>query len=423
MTHWDRRGRLLTSPHALIRAAVALGVAVAVMLVLGSITPAGPGSAVASAQASLLADQLGANTGVLFNGRRYTEAEIGQQLTALARTGAKVVRSDALWERTEPEPPIVVLHRYDWSFDDLVAYSLATHGLRWLPIIDYSARWAESSPGHSHSAPASVSGYGAYAAAVAARYGPGGTFWLENPWLTPVPVETYEIWNEPDNPQFWYPSPDPSFYAYLYRSARAAIVGVQPTAHVIVGGLMHPQPFLSAMVAADPGLQGQIDGVGIHPYGRTPGAVLANVRAARSAMRAAGLGSVPLYITELGWTTSPRRAPAWAPERFRPGYIARTLSALGHTDCNIAQVLLYAWVTPRLNPANADDWYGVAGPGGSGSADTAAFASGLGAASAPRSTSPLCAPRRAVANRKRRRSRSRHSRRHRLSSVRDRPSR
>jgi hypothetical protein len=392
----------------LIRAAVALGVVVGLMLVPSSITLVAPGRALASAQTSLLANQLGANTGVLFNGWTYTEAEIGAQLSALARTGANVVRSDALWERTEPEAPIAVLHRYDWGFDDLDVRLLATHGLRWQPIIDYSARWAESSPGHSHSAPASVSGYAAYAAAVAARYGPGGTFWLENPWLTPLPVQTYEIWNEPDNPQFWYPSPDPSSYAYLYRSARAAIVNAQPTARVIVGGLMHPRPFLSAMIAADPGLRGQIDGVGIHPYGRTPSAVLANVRAARSAMRASGLGSIPLYITELGWTTSPRRAPAWAPERSRPSYIARTLSALGHTDCNIAQVLLYAWVTPRRNPAAADDWYGVAGPGGSGNADTTAFASGLSGATTPRSTSRLCTARKAVAKRKaRRRSRRR----------------
>jgi hypothetical protein len=396
----------LTSARAPLQAAVAAGVALAMVL---APTPLRPDSARAAgpAQASLSPDQLGANTGVLFNGRRYSQAEIDAQLAALARTGAKVVRSDALWEATEPEPPIVFVHRYDWSFDDLVVYSLASHGLRWLPIIDYSARWAQSSPGHSHSAPSSVSGYGAYAGALAGRYGPGGTFWLENPELTPVPVQTYEIWNEPDNPQFWYPAPDPSLYASLYTSARAEIGWIQPGAQVIVGGLMHPQPFVSEMVAANPSLRGQIGGVGIHPYGSKPRDVLANVRAARGVMRSSGLGSVPLYVTELGWTTSPRRAPAWAPKWLRPSYIGRTLSALGHTDCNIAALSLYAWVTPERNPAHADDWYGIARPGGGGSADTAAFASGLAAAATPRSTSSLCAARRAVANRKRSRRRAR----------------
>lgn len=290
-----------------------------------------------------------------------------------------------------PNPrPIGFLHRYDWSFDDRIASSLAAYGLQWLPIIDYSAPWARAVGGRIHSPPGSVSDYADYAAEVASRYGPGGLFWLENPQLTPRPVETYEIWNEPDNPVFWYPKPDPAAYATMYASARAAIEAVQPGAQVIVGGLTQPESFLAAMLAADPGLGGQIDGVGIHPYGATPAAVFAGVRNARLAMRADGLASVPLYVTEFGWTTHGRKAGDWAPESARPGYISQTLSTLGHTDCDVAAVLLYSWVTLESDRTNAQDWFGISPPGAGGSPDTAAFASGLSAASAAGPTDPLC---------------------------------
>jgi hypothetical protein len=377
-----RRATAVVAAVALIGAvssAIAAGAAAAAAL---SLPPSQPPSST---------EQFGANTGVLFNSGKYTPAQIDAQLAALSQTGATVVRSDALWEDAEPQPPIGLLHRYNWSFDDLIVRSLASHGLRWLPIIDYSAPWAQSVHGQDHSPPSSVSDYAAYAAAVATRYGPGGYFWIENPQLTPLPVQTYEIWNEPDNPVFWHPTPDPSAYATLYTSARGAITAAQPGAQVMIGGLMHPASFLSAMLGADPGLRDQIDGVGIHPYAATPNDVLAGVRSARLAMRSDGLASVPLYVTEFGWTTHKSGAHDWAPEQLRPGYISRTLATLGHTDCGIAAVLLYAWATPERDPANAEDWFGVSPPGAGGSPDSAAFSSGLVAAGAPGPTISLCA--------------------------------
>lgn len=374
-------------------AAVAVGVAV---LLLGPslASAAAPANAAASTGSAGPApgsvEQLGANTGVLFNSGRYTPSQIDAQLAALAQTGATLVRSDALWEQSEPDTPIAFLHRYNWSFDDEIVRSLAALGLQWLPIIDYSARWDQSAPGHDHSPPASASDYAAYAGAVAARYGTGGLFWTENPGLTPVPVETYEIWNEPDNPVFWYPAPDAAAYARLYASARAAITAAQPGARVIIGGLTHPASFLSALLAADPALRDQIDGVGIHPYGATPDKVFASVRAARLAMGSDGLANVPLYVTEFGWTTRPSHAHDWVPEQSRPAYISRTIATLGDGDCGVAAVLLYAWATPESDPADAQDWFGVSPPGAGGSRDTAAFASAMRSVASAGRTSILC---------------------------------
>lgn len=347
-------------------------------------TAAGP-----PAQPAPVGEQFGVNVNRLFNDRTYTVAQIDGQLQALARTGARLARSDALWEAAEPTPPVNGVHRYQWAFDDEIAGALAGHGLKWLPIIDYSAPWAQSIPGQDHSPPWVPADYAAYAAALAARFGPRGSFWLAHPGLTPEPVQTYEIWNEPDNGQFWAPAPDPSRYAELYRQARNAITTVDPNARVIVGGLTMPTTFLPAMLGADPQLLGHIDGVAVHPYGG-PAVVLDKLRADRAALVSLGLAAVPMYVTEFGWTTQPPGALNYVPAARRPAYITRTLAALGHLDCGIAASLLYTWVTPARDVSNSQDWYGINLPTGAGTPDTTAFTVGLQQAIEPAPPIRLC---------------------------------
>jgi hypothetical protein len=326
-------------------------------------------------------EEFGANVNRLFDdkfgGNGYTAHQIAAQLQALRATGATVARGDTLWEVTEPQAPQGGVHHYDWAFDDSTVGLLAEHGLRWLPVIDYAAPWAKSTPGELHSPPASASEYATFAGALARRYGPGGSFWRERPRLKAEPVETYEIWNEPDNAEFWSPEPNPARYADLYIRARDAIDAADPTARVIVGGLTNPAMFLPAMLRARPDLVGHIDGVAIHPYGPNPDVVLAKVLGARSVLASLGLTTVPLYVTEFGWTTHPTGALDWAPERLRPGYISSTIAALGQPGCGVAATVLYTWITPQLHLGNPQDWYGIHPPSGDSTRDTEALAAGL----------------------------------------------
>lgn len=336
------------------------------------------------------APQFGANVGRLFNERIYAPATIASELSALRQTGATLARSDALWEATEPTPPSGGAHRYDWAFDDSIAAGLAAAGLRWLPIIDYSAPWAESVPGREHSPPTSPADYAAYAAAVAGRYGPRGRFWSAHPGLQPQPADTYEVWNEPDNGSFWSPRPDAARYAELYLRARAAIHTVQPGARVLVGGLTHPAIFLPALVSAAPALRGQLDGVAIHPYAGTPDAVVGRVADSRQTLERLGMGALPLYVTEFGWTTSPPGALDYLSEPLRPSYIRRTLSSLGHVACGQVAVFIYAWVTPQRDPRDPEDWFGIHAPRGGSTPDTQAFSQGISAAAAGTPASEAC---------------------------------
>lgn len=347
--------------------------------------PAGPPAKLAPTH-----EQLGINVNRLFNDRTFTPAQIDASLAALRRTGATLARSDALWEAGEPTAPTAGVHHYDWSFDDEIAGSLAAHGLQWLPILDYSAPWAQSIPGQDHSAPSPASDFAAWAGALAARYGAGGMFWRRHPALMARPVDTYEVWNEPDNPTFWVPAPNASYYANLYLRTRDAITAADPAARVLVGGLTNPTAFLPAMLHARPDLAGHIDGVAIHPYGANPFVALATVRTARGVLDSLGLSAVPMYVTEVGWTTRPAGALDWAPAQARPGYISATLATLGHTNCGLAAALLYTWVTPERNPNNPQDWFGIEPPGGGGGPSVTAFTDGLAKAAAPGPTVRLC---------------------------------
>jgi hypothetical protein len=380
-------------PVASRRAAVAASLAAAVIaavVVIVVIAPGGgrpgtrahrpappPPTGPSPVPASPSAPEFGASANLLFNVPGIGAAQLDAQLSALAATGATLARSDALWEVSEPAPPVSGVHSYQWIFDDIVAGSLASHHLRWLPIIDYSAGWAQSIPGQDHSPPRSSADYAAYAAALASRYGLGGSFWRDHRELPALPVQAFEIWNEPDSGFFWVPRPDLARYGRLYTAARDAIHAVDPSARAIVGGLAAPSQSTAALLAADPQLAGRIDGVGIHPYAGSPAAVLENVAGTRRVLDRLGLQAVPLYVTEFGWTTSPPGAMSYLPAALRPGYIESTLAAIASSGCRVAATVLYTWFSPDRDLRNAQDWFGISPPGAGAGPDVTAFTSGL----------------------------------------------
>jgi Cellulase (glycosyl hydrolase family 5) len=382
--------------------AVALGVAALVVVLVSHGSSAGPPPPATTptplpARPAPTTIDYGAAVNRLFLDGTWTPAQITTQLAALAATGATVARADALWEATEPEPPTGGHHHYDWLYDDLIAADLATDKLRWLPELDYTAPWAQSVSGQDHSPPRSDADYAAYAQAFAARYGAGGSFWRAHPELPAEPVTAIEIWNEPDNAEFWYPTPSAGAYAAMYQLARQAIDKVDPQMRVVIGGLVNPQTFLPAMVAADPGLTGHIDGVAIHPYGATPALVFTRVSNARHALDQLHMPDVPLYVTEFGWSVSPVGNPDYASPDQRPALLHDTFEELGHSDCGIAAAVVYTWVTPEKDTTDLQDWFGLSAVGplsqslAHDAQATAGVTAGIQAARAPAATGDECA--------------------------------
>ena len=60
------------------------------------------------------------------------------------------------------------------------------------------------------------------------RYGPDGELWKTHPDVDPVPVATWQIWNEQNSPTFYQPEVDPAAYATLLEAAHEAITERDP---------------------------------------------------------------------------------------------------------------------------------------------------------------------------------------------------
>ena len=87
------------------------------------------------------------------------------------------------------------------------------------------------------------------------RYRPGGVLAQHNGFSAGQGISAWEIWNEPDIPQFWTGGSEA--YARLLKTAAIVIKTVDPQAQVIFGGLLYAsdQGFLSQVLRqfrADP---------------------------------------------------------------------------------------------------------------------------------------------------------------------------
>ncbi len=80
-------------------------------------------------------------------------------------------------------------------------------------------------------------------------------------------IRTWEIWNEPNMPEFWNaPSgPDAARYTAMLRAAHDAIKSVDPTITILGGSLAGiDELFLHHMY--DAGADGHFDALSMHPY-------------------------------------------------------------------------------------------------------------------------------------------------------------
>jgi Cellulase (glycosyl hydrolase family 5) len=317
------------------------------------------GLAATPALANTPAAGLGMNGWYLF--WNMPQSTWNTQVAGMAADGIKVVRADALWSNVEPTAPTASGPTYNWSTTDAIATALAQHGIQWLPIIDYSTSWNASEPGDLQSPPTSDSAYAAYAAAVVARYGPGGSFWKANPKLTAEPVTAVEIWNEPNVTGTAIPAAQ---YAAMYESARTAIHQVSPSVEAIVGGLGNPAGTYIQQVQQTLGGPGYIDAVGQTPYDQNADDVLEDIAGLRLSLDEVGDANVPIDIEEFGWPTSGSASyVSTVSDSTRASYMTTVISDLASSDCGVERILPYTWVTAQQNAGDTEDWYGVTNDG------------------------------------------------------------
>lgn len=237
-------------------------------------------------------------------------------MTRARDAGAGGNRWELRWDRIEPRPG-----EYDWGEADRVVAANQAAGLPLLAILIGTPTWAG---GGSASAPP----VGLDAAPIL----PDGRLDAANPWGLFVHalaeryrgrVAAYEIWNEPNRPDFW--SGTAEQYYRLLATAMAAIRHADPNAKVVLGGLdgYRNLGFLDRLLAAGaadpapPGRRGAFDVLAWHAYHR-PLDVYSGTLALRDRLRARGL-SQPIWITETNvaaWDDRPVRGADPRPYRW-----------------------------------------------------------------------------------------------------------
>src|SRR3954467_9394241 len=247
-----------------------------------------------------------------------------------ARLGVGIVRQPFDWSRVERAPG-----GYDFSaYDDYVA-AAATAGVSVLPVLAGPPEFRSSRPPHSSShamfPPASNAAYADYVAAAVRRYGPTGSFWSSHPGVPFLPIHAWQVWNEPNIPNWWRSGVNAKRYVTLLRAGASAIRAADPGAEVVAAGLPNSNlgvPFLTylnRMYRA--GAKGLFDTLAIHPYSRDVRGLLRLAESARVVMNRWRDRS-RLWITEFGWSTGGDASAFRVSARGQADRIAASLSAL-----------------------------------------------------------------------------------------------
>jgi hypothetical protein len=280
------------------------------------------------------------------------------QLAAMKAMGITSIRLDANWDWVEYGGP----NTFDWSQLDQAVASIRAAGMSVDLIIDGCPPWAAvaGTSGDASPQPASAAQYAQWAAAVAQRYAPQG-------------VNTFEIWNEPNNQVFWQPAPNPAAYTAMLKAAYTSVKAVDPSAFVLSAGLapenndgtnIAPITFLQDMYAN--GAHGSFDALGYHPYSypALPNSIQnwsgwsqmsQTSTSLRSVMAANGDGGKKIWITEVG---APSAGPDGIGQAGQANEFTQAIAAAKASSW-VGGFYLYSWKDEGTDKTNSEDWFGL----------------------------------------------------------------
>jgi hypothetical protein len=192
----------------------------------------------------------------------------------------------------------------DYAGLDAVVEAASEHGIRLLPVLSGRPGWLPlGRSGSPVGTAVGVAAWRRFVAAVAARYGPGGSFWKQSGIAAP-PLRLWQIDNEPNFRLYW-PHPSPVLYARELRIAAAVLRRQDPGARIALAGLapvtagMPTWTFLRRLYRL-PGIRHDFDFVALHPYSWNLFQLRYQVQRIRRVMSAAGDKRTPLLVSELG---------------------------------------------------------------------------------------------------------------------------
>lgn len=370
-----------------------------------------------AASERVAADYFGVNFQKALN---LSEARRDPQFAKIKSSGIDQARVVLPWRMLQPNPPSGGVPTYSFASADALFAAAAKRGVTLQVNLAQAPNWAsgvsgfdllscQSTAGIHSLAPAAghATTFAAVAAAVARRYGPGGSFWVQNPGLEAKPVKVYEIWNEEHLRGAWCPAPQPEVWGRYFVESARAIRAVQPNADVVIGGmgLLGPNRnppaylamdvFLNRAISREPAIRHLASALAVHAYpGVEQASQLKVLAKLRETARAGGIpDEMPMLLNEIGWHTRGNDSVTEA-DRVRA---YRTLTRdVSRTNCNVSGILQHAWISDQVG----DDrwaWVGIAHPltselypSGAEYVDGIALMRGRTAVEAPTATHMAC---------------------------------
>jgi hypothetical protein len=245
-----------------------------------------------------------------------------QDLGQMATNGVHTNRFEIGWKSVE-----ATKGTYKWGPSDRFIGALAKRGIRAAPFVWGSPRWVSTNPGSPPiDTAAHELAWKSFLGAAVARYQAGGAYWRNKyheqygALATPVPVRSWQVWNEPNLAKFFNPGGTDAQtvqrYARLLRISHDAIKSKDPKAKVVLAGNPGYPPsgglkaweFLNRLYGIS-GIKAEFDVAALHPYASTLYEFGNEIRNVRSVIRQHGDQDTPLWLTEFGWGSAP-------PDRF-----------------------------------------------------------------------------------------------------------
>jgi hypothetical protein len=283
-----------------------------------------------------------------------------QDLQKIAATGVRTDRIGFDWKLVEKTQG-----SFRWVWTDQVVGDLAAHRIRSFPFVWGSPTWVASKPSIPPTASGDEQAWQYFLKAAVSRYGPGGSYWAngyrqQHPGATPLPIQSWQVWNEPNLEKYFDPGGTADQlaqkYARLLRISHDAIKSRDPQARIVLAGMPGYPPsggprawdFLKLLYRV-PGIKGYFDVAALHPYSRTLDQFRFQIQQVRAVMVNHGDGGTPLWLTEIGWGSGP---PDQFGRNVGPSGQQRMLSnsfstVLNHRSAwNVQRLYWFLWRDP-----------------------------------------------------------------------------
>ena len=201
--------------------------------------------------------------------------------------GFNLNRSDMAWYYIENSKK----GEYDFTQMDIGVREMEAGNIKWVPILTYSSELYTGGRRNGIKSNEAMEGFADYVRAVVKHY---------------PELDTFELWNEPNNNGFWGPKSNSNEYANFVKIISKAIKELRPDATVIAGAIdVSKNGVAWSRELFDYGIYPYIDAFSTHPYyhpALNDDAFLPKLKQYQNIIEDYG-GWKDIWLTEIGWTT------------------------------------------------------------------------------------------------------------------------